>query len=84
MKLHPHFLEKQFDNGNFCIVQPKTFASLISLVEFLYVLISLVKLRELVILTFFDCWVSHIIYINCLFSLMSSTKTGFLNRSTFV
>lgn len=54
MKLHPHFLEKQFDNGNFCIVQPKTFASLISLVEFLYVLISLVKLRELVILTFFD------------------------------
>lgn len=55
MKLHPLFLKKQFNSGTFHIFQPKTFASLtlISLVKFLYVLTSLVKLRELVFHTFF-------------------------------
>lgn len=56
MKLHPLFLKKKFNTGHFHIVQPKTFASLtlISLVKFLYDLISLVKLRELVFHTCFD------------------------------
>lgn len=54
-KSPPHLFEKQFNISNFHLVQCEHLPLiLISLVTFVYVLISLVKLTELVFYTFFD------------------------------